>query len=810
MKRYILLSLLFINSLMLSSQTHYIDSLENVLKQHAEKDTTRIELLNSLVYELQETDHPRAMKYAEEAIEIATKLNDQVRKVDALRMKGIVNGRRGNFEESLKYFKDALELAKETEDDSRTALCYLNVGMIYGYLSNYPNAIENYQLALTMSEETKDSATIMRCYNSMGSYYYAQGNYPKAIEYIQKSYSLSEKFGQKRDMATSLNNMANLEYLQENYSSAIEYFLKALEIDEELGSIGGMAATLNNIAIIYKQQEKYSEAMEYYEKAMELRKQVGDRQGLASSLLGLGTTFSYLGDFNKSFEYLEEAMPIAEEVGDKVTVCFIKLGMSIVYVKTNEYKKALAYALESYEIAKQLELIDEIKKISGVLAEIYAELGSYKNAYEYHKTHKELNDSLFNKENIKKMANLSAQYKFEKEKQAMEHEQMEKELIAEKEKAKQVALRNTFMTGFGFVFILAIIIFMGLRRNKKRNKELEELNEEIQSQKELILSQNEELTITNEKLVELDRFKEAMTGMIVHDLKNPLNAILNTSPEEDGLFVKRVRNSGRQMLNMVLNILDLQKYEYSTMKLELHEEELNSVIENGMEEVRFLCEEKNISLQTGFKGHVLVQADQAVLNRIVVNLLTNAIKYSPNNESIIIKTKPQGNTQIRVEVCDNGPGITKEQHKKIFNRFAQQQAKDSGKIQSTGLGLAFCKLAIKAHNGKIGVDSEQGNGSCFWFTLPTISQSNMQETIGTNKRVALPELTPAEILRIKQSLIKLKAARIYQISQLRKILAEIDDTQSENIKQWKAQVKKAISTEDKETFEILIDINVKA
>lgn len=796
---------------MSSSQSYYIDSLENVLKQHVEKDTTRIELLNSLVYELQETDPPRAMKYAEEAIEIATRLNDLARKVDALRMKGIVHGRRGNLEESLKYFQDALEVAKKTEDGARISRCYLNIGMTYGFLSDYPKEIENYQLALIISEEAKDSATIMRCYNSMGGYYYAQGNYPEAIEYVQKSYSLAEKFGQKRDMASSLNNMANMEYLQENYPNAIEYLLKALEIDEELGSTGGMAVTINNIAIIYKQQEKYSEAIEYYKRAIELRRQVGERKGLASSLLGLGTTFRYLGDFNKSFEYLEEALPIAEEVGDKVTVCFIKLGMSRVYIKTNEYKKALAYALESYEIAKQLELIEEIKEISGVLAEIYAELGSYKNAYEYHKTHKELNDSLFNKENIKKMANLSAQYKFEKEKQAMEHEQKKKELVAEKEKAKQVALRNTFMAGFGFVFILAIIIFMGLRRNRKRNKELEELNEEIQSQKELILSQNEELTATNDKLVELGNFKEAMTGMIVHDLKNPLNAILNTSPEKDDLFVKRVRNSGRQMLNMVLNILDLQKYEHSTMKLELREAELNPVIENGMEEVRFLCEEKNITLRTEFNGHFVVQADYAVLNRIIVNLLTNAIKYSPNNESITIKAESQGKSKIRVEVCDNGPGITKEQHKKIFNRFAQQQAKDSGKIQSTGLGLAFCKLAVKAHGGKIGVDSEQENGSCFWFTLPTISQSKMQETgsIGTNKGVTLPELTPAEILLIKQSLIKLKATRIYQISQLRKILAEIDDAQSENIKQWKTMVKKAINTEDKETFEILIDPNVK-
>lgn len=103
--------------------------------------------------------------------------------------------------------------------------------------------------------------------------------------------------------------------------------------------------------------------------------------------------------------------------------------------------------------------------------------------------------------------------------------------------------------------------------------------------------------------------------------------------------------------------------------------------------------------------------------RVLVNLLTNAIKHSPRGGRVIINSSLIED-HARIVVQDNGRGIPAEYHQKIFEKFSQVQARQDGQKHSSGLGLTFCKLAVEAHGGRIGVDSEEGQGSSFWFTLP--------------------------------------------------------------------------------------------
>ncbi len=587
-------------------------------------------------------------------------------------------------------------------------------------------------------------------------------------------------------------------------------FEKFLKISKEINYNKGVIIALNNLADTYLEMDSLDRALEFYKESLYENSKNTIQKSKAFSLNGIAKIYRLKGDYKKVERYMKETLALYAEIDEKMYLAQAMNFAGSFYFETGKNKDAEDHLVKALQYSQQAKSHLHIRDAAKSLADLYETSGDFETALAYYKQYQQYADSVINKENTRKIVKETLELQHQNEIHKIELEQKEKDLLTEKEKTKQVALRNTFMAGFVFVFILAVIIFRGLRRNRKKSMELKELNEEIRSQKEFIISQNEELTATNKKLVELDRFKEAMTGMIVHDLKNPLNAILNIAPKEDDQFVPRVRNYGKQMLNMVLNILDLQKYENSTMHLELREEELIPSIEKGMEEVCFLCEEKNISFQPEINGHFEVLADIAVLNRIIVNLLTNAIKYSPNNESICIRTVETSNmSRIRIEVCDKGPGIPMAQQKDIFNRFAQRQAKDSGKIRSTGLGLAFCKLAVEAHGGEIGVESEHGKGSCFWFTLLVAAfNANIPDNknIALGESMALPELSRDEIRQIKQSLIQLRGTKIYQISQLRKILANIDEGQSENIKKWKMLVKKAIQTEDQKTFIKLIDV----
>jgi two-component system, sensor histidine kinase and response regulator len=109
--------------------------------------------------------------------------------------------------------------------------------------------------------------------------------------------------------------------------------------------------------------------------------------------------------------------------------------------------------------------------------------------------------------------------------------------------------------------------------------------------------------------------------------------------------------------------------------------------------------------------------DRDITHRIFVNLLGNAIKFSPGGTTIDIGISSIG-TDVRVTVIDQGYGVPPDYHQRIFEKFGQVESRKEGKMYSTGLGLTFCKLAVEAHGGRIGLESEVGKGSTFWFTLP--------------------------------------------------------------------------------------------
>ncbi len=111
------------------------------------------------------------------------------------------------------------------------------------------------------------------------------------------------------------------------------------------------------------------------------------------------------------------------------------------------------------------------------------------------------------------------------------------------------------------------------------------------------------------------------------------------------------------------------------------------------------------------------RADSELLRRILVNIIGNAIKFSPEGGAIRVSVRAE-HRSVRVMVTDQGPGIPAEYHDKIFDKFGQVESRQTGRKYSTGLGLAFCKMAVEAQGGRIGLDSEIGAGSTFWFTLP--------------------------------------------------------------------------------------------
>ncbi len=333
-----------------------------------------------------------------------------------------------------------------------------------------------------------------------------------------------------------------------------------------------------------------------------------------------------------------------------------------------------------------------------------------------------------------------------------------------------------------------------------RTKEISEKNEILHRQKEELTLITEELKATNEHMVELNDFKEVMVGTIVHDLKNSLNSILNSSAD------KNILQPAHSMLNLVMNILEVQKYESDTMKLVPEELMLDDIIDKAIEKVELLLAARNLTMVRKYSKAIQLFVDVHIVVRIFENLFTNAIKFSPLNEVIEVNAAMSDQNMINIEVKDNGPGIPENKLPVIFNKFIQQESIDSGKVSSTGLGLTFCKMAVEAHNGKIVAKNDKVKGAIFSFSLPGMETKAGPKSEHKEPLENQSFLSEKAISILKSIVQELDEIEIYKISHILSVLEKIEESANSEVQKWKAQVEQAVFSGNNELYQKLLKL----
>lgn len=227
-----------------------------------------------------------------------------------------------------------------------------------------------------------------------------------------------------------------------------------------------------------------------------------------------------------------------------------------------------------------------------------------------------------------------------------------------------------------------------------------------------------------EGLAMVDKLKKEFVAMISHDLRAPLSSLqmflsllvdgtygqLSTTGEQRG---QNAVKSVAQLVKLINDLLDMEKLEAGRMEMSFRETELSSVIEHSVDSVRNLTVADQIKIEFA-QTDLILAADGDRLVQVLINLISNAIKFSPPHGTI--KILVEGNSErVRLSVTDEGSGVPAEFREMIFERFRQLPNQDKG---GTGLGLPICKAIIEQHGGSIGVDSAVGQGSTFWFELP--------------------------------------------------------------------------------------------
>ncbi len=236
------------------------------------------------------------------------------------------------------------------------------------------------------------------------------------------------------------------------------------------------------------------------------------------------------------------------------------------------------------------------------------------------------------------------------------------------------------------------------------------------------------------RLKELEQLRDDLTNMIVHDLRTPLTSVLSglqtvplvgdLNPTQTEMLDIAV-DGGETLLGMINDLLDVEKMEQDSVPLALTTLTASGLIQRACAQVALLAAASSLALDGSASSDLPpLIGDADKLTRTLVNLVGNAIKFTPAGGTVSVRADRDDSDSLLFSVRDTGEGIPPEDFSRIFEKFGQVQSRQAGRKMSTGLGLTFCKLAVEAHGGRIWLDSAPGEGTVFYFTVPLAAPSS--------------------------------------------------------------------------------------
>jgi signal transduction histidine kinase/DNA-binding response OmpR family regulator len=276
-------------------------------------------------------------------------------------------------------------------------------------------------------------------------------------------------------------------------------------------------------------------------------------------------------------------------------------------------------------------------------------------------------------------------------------------------KIAAVVAIGVILTVFIILPVYSVIVTHEIRKRRRMEKALIQAKEEAER---------------------ASKFKDHFLSTMSHELRTPLNAVLGFSDllsdrrygelnERQQRYVNHINTGGKHLLNLIGDILDLSKIEAGRMEISCQDLSVASMFGEVVSALRPLAEKKSQTLHASADGALAVRADATRFKQVLMNLVANAIKFTPDGGRIELEGQKSGTT-VQVKVRDNGPGIPKEEQQRIFDAFYRLRQSNEA-IEGTGLGLAITQSLIKLQGGTLGLESEPGRGSCFYFSLPAAS-----------------------------------------------------------------------------------------
>lgn len=615
--------------------------------------------------------------------------------------------------------------------------------------SNPLKALEYCEQARKYARDMGYKGGIAEAASNMGNIHTQQGNYDRAIQDYLEALKLYEELRQSERIGTTLNALGISYSKRGNNRQSLEMYEKARIVYTNIGDKRGLAKTLGNLASLYSDSGNDRVAVAFHEKALVLHREFGDSMGVAFALNGIGIAYVNLGYDDKALEYFRETERIFMQfstIVDRNTLGDLYNNFAIVYSAKNLYNKALEYVQKALTIAQESGLRPLRQNSYAILSDIYKSLGDYKLALDYAQRDNVLKDSIFNEESDKLLAAAVRSYELKRKEDSIRTLTQDKQISAQQIQLQQQQLQlqnqQLLFLAIGFVLVVAIV---GLLANGYRIKRRSEL--QLQHKNTELESANQEIAQKNHHLEELNNEKNEFLGIVAHDLKSPILSIKllaqllhegKISQEEHQRFTGTIISSSDQLSRIISNLLNVNVIERGGITLDITPFNLSVAAYTVFEEYSARAEAKNVQLHFECFSDGDCLGDQTAVIQVMDNLVSNALKYSPGNKHVWFRiygertwtrqqqrngltssmSTPPSKSCMRIEVQDEGPGLSEDDMKKLFGKFQRLSAKPTSGEQSTGLGLSIVKKMVLAMNGEVWCESHVGNGAVFIVELP--------------------------------------------------------------------------------------------
>ncbi|MEO1050070.1 MAG: tetratricopeptide repeat-containing sensor histidine kinase [Bacteroidota bacterium] len=606
---------------------------------------------------------------------------------------------------SIYFLENSVELVERSKDDQLLPTTYNYLGVAYLYKGDYLNSYDYHEKAKDLALAKKDSLQYAHALNSLGRLFEGTAAYDKAINYYNQALDIFLKLDDKVGLAYIYSSLATFYQSQKSYAKAEEMSKRALNIRIGEGLWVGVAFSYLELAKIYAASNKNDLAFETLTKAKSHSDSIEVNLVLKAEV---NTEIADLHRKNRQFDEAKRLMEDSKNIAEGITNqnLFMKVynHYGLLSYDLGDYDQAISFHEKVVSAAEKSAFWTELKQSYLYLSKNYEAKGDTQKAFEYFKEYNEIEIKFLDIEKARLVQQHESRIALEK--RARENELLKIEKKKNDELLEEQKIRNFALTALIFVLIILALTFQRNANKKKRA--------------------NAKLLKQKNKLADINLQKDTLMNIMAHDLKAPFNRItglvdlIKIDKANQGQYIQMIDQMSLSGVELIKNVLEVNKLEAGEARENIVQVDLEYLLREKLNHYSEDAQNKQIELKSHISTDGNFVTNQLYLERIVDNLISNAIKYSPSNATVNVESVLDDH-RLKLTVKDEGPGFTEEDKKSLYTKFKTLSAKPTGGEASNGLGLSLVKTLVEKLKGEITLHSQVGKGSTFEIVIPELS-----------------------------------------------------------------------------------------